>query len=174
MSEATSNGDLGDVTPASEFRRVREQGERITIPSTGRTVRMRVVKTANLLRLGKIPDPLAELVIKTLYGQMTREQYANFFELAERKEHAADMLESLRVVCTAALVHPRIVDVPEGDDEIHIDDLEDGEQRYIFDLALLEATDLSRFRVQQEERLVAVAQVAVNEVQTEQPGGDPG
>jgi hypothetical protein len=140
-----SNGADMPVTPATEFRKVREQGEKITL-STGRIVKMRIVKPSHLLRIGKIPDPLAELVMQILYGKITDAQYKAFFDLPERKEHAVDLAESLRVVCTAALLYPRVVDEPQADDEIYIDDLEDSEQRMIFDLALLEASTLSRFR----------------------------
>lgn len=143
-------------TPAAEFRRVREQGETITLPTTKRVVQMRTVKPAALLRLGKIPDPLSELVMRILYGQMSSEEYKAFFALPERKEQALELSESLRVVCTAALIHPRLVDEP-GDDEIHIDDLEDSEQRYIFDLALLEASELRRFRRRQAQDVGDVA-----------------
>jgi hypothetical protein len=90
-------------------------------------------------------------VIGILYGQLSSEQYAQFFTLGERKDQVLDLLESLRIVCTAALIDPKIVDEPLADNEITIDDLEDTEQRYIFDLALLEATALSRFREQQEQ-----------------------
>jgi hypothetical protein len=138
------------VTPAAEFRKGREQGEVVTLAPTGRVVRMRTVKPRHMLQLGEIPDILAELVIKVLYGQMTPEEYRDFFALSERKEHALALTESLRVVCTAALIEPRIVENPQADDEIGIDDLEDGEQRIVFDLALLEASALSRFRARQE------------------------
>lgn len=159
MSENGNGAEpLANVTSAAEFRRVREQGEVITLPSTGRKVRMRVVKPSHLLRLGKIPDPLSDLVVKILFGPITTAEYDAFFSLDERKGHALDMVESLRVVCTAALLEPRIVDNPQADDEIHIDDLEDGEQRQIFDLALLEATGLSRFRERQEATLDTVAE----------------
>lgn len=167
LEGSSGNGADLPVTPAAEFRRVRTQGEKITIPSTGRIVRMRTVKPAYLLRLGKIPDPLAELVIRLLYGQLTNEQYQAFFDLQERKEHAVDLAESLRVVCTAALIDPVIVDEPQAGNEIHIDDLEDGEQRYIFDLALLEATALSRFRQQQAANVDVVSPSEVHAEQAE-------
>ncbi len=164
-----TNGNHVDspVTPASEFRRGREQGETVTIPSTGRVVRMRVVKPSHLLRLGKIPETLTELVIRILYGQLTAAQYREFFSVGERAEHALDLTESLRVVCTAALLEPRIVDAAQADDEIHIDDLEDGEQRFVFDLALIEASALTRFRRQQETDVEPVAQVEESELQAE-------
>ena len=161
------------VTSAAEFRRVREQGEVITIPQTGRVVRMRVVKPAALLRLGTIPDPLSDLVIHILYGKVTHAEYESFFELKERKEQAVDLADSLRVVCTAALIEPRIVDEPQADDEIHIDDLEDSEQRFIFDLAMLEATGLSRFRQRQASDVEPVAPEQELALPAEPVAGNP-
>lgn len=162
------------VTPASEFRRGRELGELITLAPTGRVVRMHTVKPAHLLRLGTIPDVLANLVMKMLYGQITDAEYREFFNLQERKEHAVEMADSLRVVCTAALIEPSIVENPQGDDEIAIDDLEDSEQRIIFDLALLEASSLSRFRRRQEELMEPVDDGEGDVLQAEPTGGDTG
>lgn len=169
----SGNGAGLPVTLASEFRRVREQGEIITLPTTGRRVRMRTVKPSVLLEYGKIPDPLTDLVIKIMYGTITPQQYREFFDITERKEHALDLARSLCIVCKAALLDPRIVSDEEidgvvcADDEILIDDLEDGEQRYIFDLALLEATRLSRFRREQEAALEPVPSVEAHEQQAE-------
>jgi hypothetical protein len=117
---------------------------------------MRTVKPSVLLEHGQIPDPLTDLVIKIMYGTITPQQYREFFDVTERRDHAIELAKSLRIVCTAALLDPVIVDDPQADNEIHIDDLEDGEQRYIFDLALLEATRLSKFRHEQETALEPV------------------
>jgi hypothetical protein len=160
------------VTPASEFRRGREAGEIITLAPTGRVVRMRTVKPAHLLRLGTIPDVLTELVIKVLYGKITDAEYREFFTLQERKEAVIDLAESLRVVCTAALLEPRIVENPQADDEISIDDLEDSEQRIIFDLAMLEASSLSRFRQRQEELMEPVDDGESHELAAEPASAD--
>lgn len=150
------------VTPAAAFRRGREQGELVRLTVTGRVVRMRTVKPSHLLQLGTIPDVLADLVARVMYGKLSNEEYNAFFDVSERKEHALALAESLRVVCTAALLEPRIVGEPQADDEIAIDDLEDNEQRFIFDLALLEATALSRFCARQaaDVELVAAGEAA--------------
>lgn len=163
---SSGNGADLPITPASEFRRAREQGEKITLP-TGRIVLMRTVKPSLLLKLGKIPDFLSELVIQILYGKITNEQYQAHFAPNERKEHAIEMAESLRVVCMGALIYPRVVEDPQADDEIHIDDLQDNEQRFIFDLALLEASDLSRFRERQEANVEPVSQGEGTEYEAE-------
>lgn len=172
MTEQNGHTPPAPLTPAAEFRRMREQGETVTIAPTGRRVRMRTVKPATLLREGHIPDMLAELVIGILYGKITEEQYQAFFSLNERKEHALELAESLRVVCAAALLEPRVVEDPQADDEIHIDDLEQGEQRFIFDLAFLEASGLRRFRHLQETDVEPVAQEPEPELPAEPVDGN--
>lgn len=175
MDNGNGNGaDMDDmsVTSAAEFRRMREQGEVITLPITNRRVRMRTVKPAELLRLGKIPDPLTELVMKVLFGPLSQDEYNAFFSLSERADHALAVTESLRVVCTAALLEPRIVDDPQAEDEIHIDDLEDIEQRFIFDLAMMAASELSRFRTRQAADVGPVPEGEGDKQPAEPVGGD--
>jgi hypothetical protein len=127
-----------------------------------------------LLKLGEIPDVLSTLVVKLLYGQISEAEYRDFFTETEKRERALEMAESLRIVCTAALLEPRIVENPEADDEISIDDLEDSEQRIIFDLAMLEASALTRFRERQEELVGAMDGLEDDEFQTEPVGVSQG
>ena len=148
------------ATSAAEFRAHREEGELITLPPTGRVVRMKAVKPAELLALGDIPEPLAELVISFLYGSLTEEQYADFFSPKEKREQAIDLIESLRVVATCAMLEPQIVPDASADPAcVEIDDLEDSELRYIFDLAMMGASHLTEFRLEQEAPVEPVADI---------------
>lgn len=151
MNESTA-------TTAADFHFSRMEGELVTLPSTGRKVRIKAVKPAELLRLGDIPDVLADLVISFLYGAISEEQYTEFFSPKEKREQAIALIESLRIVCTCSLLDPMISD-EEGfsTDTIIIDDLEDSEQRFIFDLAMMGATSLRSFRKEQEAALAVVA-----------------
>lgn len=143
------------VTPAAEFRKMREQGVEITLPS-GRVVRMRTVTPDRLLKLGKIPDILTQLVIKMFYGQVTSGDFNGFLDAREELEQTFAQFESLRVVCTAGLLEPRIVDNPQADDEIAIDDLTMSERGWIFRLAFVEADDLATFRQRQTPNVEVV------------------
>ena len=149
-----------DITSAAEFRAHRLEGEVITLPPTGRVVRMKAVKPAELLALGDIPEPLAELVIAFLYGSLSEDQYADFFSPEEKREQAIGMIRSLEIVAECALLEPMIVQdsvtIPEG---IEVDDLEDSELRYIFDLAMMGASHLHEFRLEQEAPVEPVADV---------------
>lgn len=134
------------VTAASEMRWLREQGAYITLPVSGWVVRMRTVTPDRLLRLGKIPDILTTFVVNMVYGKTNGDDVVSFLAPKEKAEDAAAMLESLRVVCEAALVHPRIVADPMADDEISIEDLEIADRGWIFRVAFAPAESLFRFR----------------------------
>jgi hypothetical protein len=156
------------ATTAAEFHVSREKGELITLPSTGRKVRMKAVKPAELLRLGDIPDVLSDLVVGFLYGSITEEEYKKFFSPKEKKEQAIDLINSMELVCRCALMEPKISDVPDLENNyIVIDDLEDSEQRFIFDLAMLGVTSLKSFRKEQEASLAVVANEQDNGTETE-------
>ena len=140
-----------EITSAAEFHEHRLEGELITLPPTGRVVRMRAVKPAQLLALGEIPEPLADLVIAFLYGSLDEDQYQNFFSPKEKREQAIEMIKSLEIVAECAILEPMIVkDAIANPEGIEVADLEDSELRYIFDLAMMGASHLREFRLQQE------------------------
>src|SRR6476620_820675 len=134
------------VTRGSEWRRNREQGEIIQLPYSGKFVRLRTVRPDMLLKLGKIPNPLTSLMVDIIYGNIDNDRINNFLSLQESAEEAMAMIESLRVVCTAALVEPKIVDNPQAEDEISIDDIELSDRSYIFRLVFISAEALTTFR----------------------------
>lgn len=150
---------MDELSPSSgkEWRKNREQGELIQLPFCGRFARIRTVRPDALIRLGKIPHVLTTLVLNMIYDRGPEDQFEKFLSDVETKEEAAEMLESLRVVCTASMVSPRIVDNPQEDDEIAIDDLELGDRSYIFRLAFAPAEALSRFRAEPPSDVAVVA-----------------
>lgn len=147
MSGTNGNG-IPELTPAAEFRTMREQGVLQALGS-GRKVKMRAVSPDKLLHGGRVPDILTPLVVKMLKGTVSNEEITDFY--AKERDEIADMLamiESVNIVCEAALVYPRVVANPEGDDEISIDDLPLQDRFWIFHLALQPAEVLSRFRLE--------------------------
>jgi hypothetical protein len=132
---------------------------------------MKAVKPAELLALGDIPEPLADLVISFLYGSLTEEQYADFFSPKEKREQAMDLIKSLAIVATAAMIEPKIVADASADPTcMEVDDLEDSELRYIFDLAMMGASHLTEFRLEQEAPVEPVADVEEPIPTTLEPG----
>lgn len=145
------------VSSGAEWRKNREQGELIQLPFCGRFIRLRTVRPDSLLRLGKIPNVLTTLVLNMLYDRDEDDQFEKFLANSETREQAIDMVESLRVVCTAGMVSPRIVDNPTEDDEISIDDLDLGDRAFIFRLVFAPAEALSRFRAESPSDVAVMA-----------------
>lgn len=136
------------ITSGLDWRRNREEGELVQLPYSGNIVRIRTVRPDQLLRLGKIPNPLAALMVDIIYGNIDSDKMDAFLSVSDGVESAMDMIESLRVVCTAAFVLPKIVDNPTKDDEISFDDIELSDRSYIFRLTFVSAEALKNFRYQ--------------------------
>ncbi len=114
------NDPTPTLTPAAEFRRMRAEGVTITLQSSGRTVRLRSVQLMRMLKAGKIPDPLTAYVASMVYG-------GDEDDTRSVAEKAIEWQDYLDLVASAALLHPRVVEHPQGEDEIAIDDLEHAE-----------------------------------------------
>lgn len=130
-------------------RKERQEGIPQTLIS-GVEVRMRSVSPDKLLRGGSLPDVLTPLVVRSLYEDVREELDAFTFTQREDAAEALRMIDSVNVVCQEALVWPRIVDDPQNEDEISIDDLSLSDRMWIFRLAFMPAEVLSSFRYQQE------------------------
>lgn len=156
-----SDESLGaaQLTPASEMRWLRQEGAYTRLPHSGWVVKVRVVQPDRLLRLGKMPDILTTYVVQMIYGKLEADAANKFLGPRERAEEAAEVLESLRVVCEASLVHPRIVAEPLADDEISIEDLELADRGWIFRLAFAPAEAMFPFRTQPPSTMDSVAEL---------------
>jgi len=149
-------------TLGAQWRKEREEGVLVRLPVSRRLVRLRTVRPDMLLRRGRIPDPLSNLVVSMIYGKATNAQMDAFLEPREQVEQALETMDSLSAVCEAALVEPRIVDEPLADDEIAIADLEYADMGYIFRLAFAPAEALSRFRHQPQADVDVMADEPVD------------
>lgn len=145
------------VTSGSEWRKNREEGELIQLPFSGNLVRIRAVRPDSLLRLGKIPQVLTGLVLDLLYDRGEDDQFEKFLSTPGNQDEAMNMIESLRIVCTAGLVSPRVVDNPTKDDEISIDDIDLGDRSFIFRLVFAPVEALTTFRPRSPSDVAVVA-----------------
>lgn len=136
-------------TSGREWRKAREEGELFPLPS-GAVVRIRPVSIERLIAGGHFPDALTAEAQKVLFEQQEREEEPDLAALFRDSEAIYN------VVCKAALVEPRIVDDPQADDEIGIDDLSYQEKEAVYRTAQQPAMQLRRFCQRQIERLEAV------------------
>lgn len=141
----TKNGSKPDnLTPTSGavWRRPRMEGVVIPLPS-GNICRIRPVALDVMITSGKLPDLLTPLAAKTLWTELDTDQIGDVAEMA------TGMAELFGTVCRAAFIEPRIVDSPEADDEISLEDIDFADKAAVFQLAIQPAKVLEGFRQQQ-------------------------
>lgn len=127
---------IPQVTTGREWRKQREEGELETLPS-GNVARLRKLSLSSLLKRGKIPDPLSGMVQRMMTGQK---------EVADTWEAFQGMLGLLEFICREAFLEPRIVDEPQADDEISMEDVDFDDRLYVLDKVQKEITLLTPFR----------------------------
>ena len=127
------------VTPASAWRKPREQGYTVRLPS-GNVATLRPVAVDVLLLSGKLPDLLSPIVAKTLWAETEPAT------LADQAELSKGFAELVNIVTRAAMLNPSVVDVPTTDDEIGLEDIDFSDKLAIFQLATAGAEAMRRFR----------------------------
>lgn len=145
------------ATSGAQLRRLREKGVVLTFPS-GNAYRVTLPSPGTLLRRGHLPNPLLSFVVDAFYNGVTNAKYEAFVSSKERQEDALAMLESLKTVCAAMFMQPQIVDDPQGDDEISIDDLPIIDQEWALRLLFAPVNEVLPFRGEQETDVERVPQ----------------
>jgi hypothetical protein len=138
MEEQQQQPKEPKLTPASEFRKMRERGVALTL-YTGRNIRMRGVDPSHFVKeLDGAPNMFSELILKMFWDGKYQELIDEFLKRRENPKETAELAASLGVVAKKVLLMPRVVDVPQTDDEdeeIAISDLGINELVWIFRLA---------------------------------------
>lgn len=135
-------------TPANVWRKAREEGEIITLPS-GNVARLRPVPLDLLIISGGIPDLLTPIAAKTLWVEQDPEAIGNATELAE------GFAKLVNIIVPLAFLEPRVVEEP-GEGEISLDDIEFSDKVAVFNLATAGAFALGKFREEQARSLAAL------------------
>jgi hypothetical protein len=131
------------ATPASEWRKARQEGVPVELPG-GRVVVIRPVNMSTFLRLGTIPDTLTPLVEKFVVNGGGSDALNTL--TTDEALHLVDIYDAFAMTC---LLYPRMVDDPKADDEIGRDDMSDQEKQFLFSLMGLPSAALANFRPQQ-------------------------
>lgn len=145
------------VTTGKQWRRVREEGLEVVLPS-GNIARVRNVSFDLFLRIGRIPDSLTPIVVAALNGRGLD------LPPVETMEDAMKNIDFLDGVARSAFVSPRIVDTPQTDDEIALEDVELEDKLALVGLLGLAARELAPF-CQKQNQLMADLDRQSNEPQ---------
>lgn len=133
-------------TPGAAWRKPREQGETVRLPS-GNVATLRPVALDQLMLSGKIPDLLTPIAARSLWTE------TDTASIGDQVETAKGFAELVNLIVPAAMIAPRIVEVAETDDEITLADIDFSDKIAIFQLATGGSQVLKSFRISQEKRL---------------------
>lgn len=106
------------ATSGKEWRKAREEGIETLMPS-GMTANLRPVEADFFLRVGHVPDALAPLINTIISG----DSYKLEIPPVEQLEKGKEWIAFLNELCTYAFVTPKVVEAPQADDEISVDDI---------------------------------------------------
>ncbi len=144
------NGKEPQITSGVKWRQPREEGIIVPLPS-GNVARLRPVALDVMISSGKLPDMLTPIAVKTLWTEMGGEEISNAVEMATQ------MADLFHIVCKASFIEPKIVDDPQEEDEIAIDDISFTDKGFVFNLAIQPAEVLRKFRDEQIGSLAALS-----------------
>lgn len=135
------------VSSAVEWRRPREEGFLKQLPS-GKIARLRPISPDLLLYRGEVPDLLTGLVTKMVMGGADAQDLDAVVNPALSIAEAGDSVRFFNLVCQLAFVSPRIVENPQGDDEIAIEDVDLVDRGFVWRVCTLATDELRFFRVE--------------------------
>jgi hypothetical protein len=180
QTTVSKNGRQPDPqpTPGKQWRQPREEGYVRTLFS-GNVVRLRPLDLATMLVEGEIPDLLTGLVYQVLFEGVDAPGYVPPAPHGEESKQTVfgitpTILPVVNLVCKAAFLQPRIVDNPQTDDEIAMEDVELRDRALVFNLVTQGADALRRFHYQPPPALAPVPdrQDLEPEAEPVSPGGE--
>lgn len=149
--------EVAAPTSVSEWRSKPVEGFVVALPS-GKSVKMRrTLDMFELLRQGRIPNPLAGAVRKMMDGGNKNIDVSAIAQDPKALEQFLDMLNS---AVARAILEPKVVMTEDGnppEDALDVTEIDLDDRMFIFMVAQGGATDLEQFRNQQDE-FMATAQ----------------
>jgi hypothetical protein len=142
---------MNELTPTSgaQWRRETRDGFVVQLPS-GNVVKMRPVALDVMITNGDIPDLLTPVAAKTLWKEMDANDIGDAVELA------TGVAELFGIVCKASFVDPCIVDNPQVDNEISLDDIDFYDKAFVFQMATRGVSELKKFCERQARGMESV------------------
>jgi len=139
-------------TTAAEWKKPRQEGELVTLPS-GNRARLRPADLMRMIEGGSIPDLLSGVAAKAIWAEQDPDEIGGSVELAKQYD------ELLNIVLPAIFVEPKVAtnDREPADDEIAIEDIELADRTMAFNLSIMGASSMRKFREQQEKSMATVS-----------------
>lgn len=153
------------ITSGRAWRERVQGGVVLPLPS-GFVARIRGVQPDVLLRTGTIPDALTSVIAAIMEG--TSDAQEAFKSLDDLRNYA----DLVNAICASVMLEPRIVENPQADDEIGIDDLEWPDRVFLMGAVGTTTRQLERFRDQQTLAMDAL-DAAKRHGDTREPVGEP-
>ncbi len=155
---------MNQVTSGRAWRKPREEGVPLTLPS-GNVARIRPVPLVKLIERGEVPDFLTPIAVSQIIGVAEDGTGSAWgvFEDENEPETEDDVKRMLNTVsfmeflCKEAFVEPKIVDEPEADNEIALEDVGVEDMGFVAHASLQAGGMLELFRQRQESAMAAVA-----------------
>lgn len=143
------------VASGKLMRANREEGVVVPFPS-GNNYRVRPTTVVKLLKRGDLPNPLLAFLVDIFYNSANEQKVDAFMAAGQQKQNALDLLGSFKIICEEMFLQPRVVDEPQTDDEVRIEDIPATDQLFAFRVTFLGVDALRPFR---EEQATAVESV---------------
>jgi len=146
------------VTKGSDWRRDREEGVPVELPS-GKIAALRGINVGFLIKSGKMPQFIRTQMSDMLSGRDTEPAHPTDSDTVEILDFYDDL-------CRMVFVNPRVVDNPQEDDEISIDDIPYMDKIFIQNLMYTPVSELNSFREKQTSNVEHLPNVENDVVQT--------
>lgn len=157
-----------EVSSLADFKA--KKGKVVTLPS-GLSMRLSSPGMTAFLQSGMIPNSLMATITEAINkGKQPDMSKVNL----EDSEELNSMLHMIDVVTYRCAVEPRVLPIPEDDDErdpdlLYVDELDDYDKLFIFQWATGGTNDVERFRQELDEQVGAVSDGTVISHPTKPP-----
>lgn len=141
------------TTSAGEWREKRKRGIEFELPQWGDTILIRPMDVDFFFKAGGIPDFIAATVRKIINGEKYNMPYPPDDQTDEDTRKWLDWLDNL---VGYALVSPKVVDDPQGNDQISIDEIGYEDKLHIYQFFGRPAYILRDFRIPQANDVATV------------------
>lgn len=179
MTAPRKSGKTGSRNPAAKptsvtaWKKSTSQAPPIQLPS-GNYMRLKKVGLQTLVKIGIMPNSLMEIVTKTVDkgtgkdGGLSDEQLAEMASDPKKVAELAGFMDSM--VCFVAQepeVHPVLGGVERDPNLLYVDEIDEEDKAFIFQVVTGGTTDVEQFRKEQSASMAAIRRSANLELPTE-------